>query len=101
MVHKTIVSVGSRLSQKVVLELLRELGGRATSRQISQLALQRYPGDTLYTYVGNRLRKLENWDLVKHNPDDTWEIVVQQAPKSSSPRRAQAKKPRVGKRNHG
>jgi hypothetical protein len=66
------------LSQKVVLELLMELGGRATSKQISQLALERYPEDTLHTYVSNRLRKLANWGLVRHNSDDTWEVIPQE-----------------------
>ena len=82
------------MSQKVVLELLKELGGRATSRQISQLALKRYPEDTLHAYVGNRLRKLANWGLVKHNSDDTWEIVPQgQNSKISHPRTGQGRKP--------
>ncbi|MGA2199443.1 MAG: hypothetical protein ABSG45_05845 [Nitrososphaerales archaeon] len=31
------------MSQRTVYELLKELGGRATSRQISELALKKYP----------------------------------------------------------
>ena len=68
------------MSQKVVFALLKELGGRATVRQISELARKRYPDDTLYSYVGNRLRKLQNWGYVKRNSDGSWEIVDKRGP---------------------
>ena len=63
------------MSQIVVYELLRELGGKATAQQIGQLAFERYPESTLHGYVAQRLRKLEQEEVVKHNPDGTWEII--------------------------
>lgn len=68
------------MSQKVVYELLKELGGRATVKQVSELALKKYPEYTLHSYVGNRLRKLQNWGYVKKNLDGSWEIVGKKGP---------------------
>ena len=67
------------MSQKVVYELLKELGGRATVRQISQLAQKRYPADTLYSYVGNRLKKLEINGYVKKDAEGYWVIAKELA----------------------
>jgi len=53
------------MSQSDVLELLYELGGSATTKEIRDLAKRKYPERTLYTYVGNRLKKLEKWDVIK------------------------------------
>jgi len=68
------------MSQRTVYELLKELGGRATSRQISELALKKYPDYSLHSYVSERLRKLRNWGHVKKNEDGTWEIVAKRGP---------------------
>lgn len=46
------------MSQRLVLELLKELGGKATSRQIKVLAKKRYPDSALDVLVGDRLSKL-------------------------------------------
>jgi hypothetical protein len=64
------------MSQRTVCELLKELGGRATSRQISDLALRKYPDHSLHSYVSDRLRKLSNRRYVKKNEDGTWETVA-------------------------
>jgi hypothetical protein len=65
------------VSQKQVYDLLESLGGRATTGEISKLALAKYPGDSLYQYVSDRLHKLEKWGYVKHNEDRTWEIIAE------------------------
>jgi len=68
------------MSQKAVYELLQELGGRATVKEIRALALKRYPDFTLYHYVSNRLQKLQKGGYVRHKRDGTWEIVKKEGP---------------------
>ena len=65
---------GSILSQKLVFEILRKLGGTATPKQIADLAKKMYPERTLYKYVSNRLVALSKWGYVKRNKDGTWTI---------------------------
>jgi Fe2+ or Zn2+ uptake regulation protein len=65
------------LSQQAVFEILQKLGGRATSKQISQLAREMYPQFTLYQYVGNRLRKLQKNGFVKQDKEGYWNIISQ------------------------
>jgi hypothetical protein len=43
------------LSQRIVLELLKELGGKAKTREISNLAKIKYPESCLYEFVGHKL----------------------------------------------
>jgi len=59
----------------LVFKLLKELGGRASSRNISELAKKRYPDLSLHKYVHTRLNALAKWGYVKRNPDRTWQIV--------------------------
>lgn len=66
------------MSQKIIYDLIEELGGEATTKQIKELALKRYPNLTLHTYVKNRLKKLENFGYVKKTISDRvemWKIV--------------------------
>jgi len=63
------------MSQQAVYELLQKLGGRATSREISQLALKMYPEYTLHSYVGNRLRKLQKNGYVRLDKEGFWVII--------------------------
>jgi cytochrome b involved in lipid metabolism len=64
------------MSQLVVYQFLIDLGGKATLKQIREMALRKFPESTLYSYVGQRLHKLEEEGVVKHNKkDDTWEII--------------------------
>ena len=58
------------MSQSDVLELLYELGGSATTKEIRDLAKRKYPERTLYIYVGNRLKKLEKWETIKREIKD-------------------------------
>ncbi len=55
------------MSQSTVRELLKELGGRATTAQVSALAKARFPSLSLYQYVGQRLRTMEKWGEVKRD----------------------------------
>ena len=57
-----------KMSQKLVFELLRDLGGRATTSEVSKLARQRYPEATLYQYVGQQLHKLMKWGTIEYDP---------------------------------
>jgi hypothetical protein len=63
------------MSQSTVLELLRHLG-RATTKQIAELAMERYPGLSLHLYVGDRLNKLHKWGIVDKGKDGFWYIVA-------------------------
>jgi len=46
------------MSQEDVLNILKELKGEATTREIRELAKKKYRERTLYLYVGDRLK---NW----------------------------------------
>jgi hypothetical protein len=64
------------MSQLVVYQFLIDLGGKATLKQVREMALRKYPESTLYSYVGQRLHKLEEEGVIRHNKkDDTWEII--------------------------
>lgn len=69
------------MSQKIVYDLLTELGGRASLQEIKALALKKYPEYTLYHYVSNRLHKLEHRGYVKKRRDGDWQIVRKRGPK--------------------
>lgn len=60
------------MSQKIVFELLKELGGVATRKQISELAKKKYPDLTLHQYVSDRLLKLKNWGYVEFIRDEPY-----------------------------
>ena len=62
------------MSQKIIYGMLKELGGEATTKQIKELALKRYPNLTLYTYVKNRLKKLQNFGYVEKTVSGKTEI---------------------------
>jgi len=53
------------MSQEDVKNILKELKGEATTKEISDYARKKYPDRTLYLYVLNRLRKLERNKEVK------------------------------------
>lgn len=61
------------MSQDDVFNLLKDLKGEATTREIRELAKKRYPARTLYLYIGNRLQKLEkNGKILKNG--EKWKI---------------------------
>ncbi len=57
--------------------LLKELGGRATTKEVKELARRRYPDATLWHYVFQRLRQLEAWGIVRNLGSDTWTIEAE------------------------
>lgn len=60
------------MSQKVVYQLLKELGGTATRKQISELAFKKYPNLTLHQYVSDRLLKLRKWGIIDFIRDEPY-----------------------------
>jgi hypothetical protein len=64
------------MSQKIVLELLRELGGKAKTSDISRLARLRYPDSPLYQQVAHKLMCLQIWGYIQHDRvKGTWSIM--------------------------
>jgi DNA-binding HxlR family transcriptional regulator len=59
------------MSQSIVLELLNELGGVASLKEIRALAKKKYPDTTLHSYISDRLRKLEKWGTVKRKIENS------------------------------
>jgi hypothetical protein len=70
------------LSQRIVLELLKELGGKAKTREISNLAKIKYPESCLYEFVGHKLERLASWGYVHHDRiNGVWSVIDQSQPK--------------------
>lgn len=65
------------MSQKMIYDLLKELGGRAFPKEIAELAKKKYPDATLYSYVHDRLLRLRKWGFVKKNDDGSWSIIAE------------------------
>jgi Fe2+ or Zn2+ uptake regulation protein len=71
------------MSQNKVYQILKDLGGEASSSEIIEEARQRYPESTLHRYVTVRLRALERKDIVDEITDEVdgtgkslyWEII--------------------------
>jgi hypothetical protein len=63
------------MSQEIVYALLQDLGGKATTKQISELAKKRYPGYSLHAYVHVRLRSLQKWGYVKKDSNGSWVLT--------------------------
>ena len=61
------------MSQEDVLEILKELKGEATIKEIRELAKKKYSDRNLYLYVGDRLKKLERNNLVMKE-GEKWKI---------------------------
>jgi len=53
------------MSQEKVYKILQELGGMATTGEISRVAKQKYPTANLYHYVSTRLGQLEKFHIVE------------------------------------
>ena len=67
------------MSQRVVLELLKELGGKAKTREVSNLAKIRYPESRLHEFVGHKLERLAAWGYVRHDRINNMWLVVDQS----------------------
>mgnify|MGYP001096394166 CR=1 FL=1 len=63
------------MSQKLVYELLKALGGKAKTGEISKLAKKRYPERSLHNYVSDRLHRLMKWGIIGRNNDGEWFII--------------------------
>jgi len=63
------------MTQEDVRELLDELGGKATVKEISTQAKEKFPKRSLHTYVGQLLRRLETKGLVIEVGNNTWELT--------------------------
>lgn len=62
------------MSQERLRKLLLELDGKATIDEISNLAQERYPDETLYTYLHRRLQSMKKKDLVVKK-NKKWELT--------------------------
>ena len=66
------------MSQYKVYKIILELGGKASTGEIRELARKKFPDATLFMYVNNRLNKLEKKGIVKRiitNSTSYWEII--------------------------
>ena len=61
------------MSQEDVKNILKELKGEATAKEIRDYAKKKYPERTLYLYVSNRLKKLERNGEIEFK-DGKWKI---------------------------
>jgi len=61
------------MSQEDVLQILKELKGEATTKEIRELAKKKFRERTLYLYVTDRLKKLERNNLVSKE-GEKWKI---------------------------
>jgi hypothetical protein len=71
--------VGHTVSQRIVLELLKELGGKAKTREVSNLAKIRYPDSCLHEFVGHKLERLATWGYVYHDRKNAIWLVMDQS----------------------
>ena len=67
------------MSQKDVFDIIKELGGSATSPEIRSRAKIKYPTSTLFQYVADRLRKLKNWGYVELR-EGKWYAIKKEYP---------------------
>lgn len=77
------------MSQDDVLDVLRELGGRATTSAIRAECRRRWPDRTLDQYAHSRLRQLFRWGLVRRESRGrlvVWVLTRQRATTRAKPR---------------
>ena len=75
--------VGYTVSQRIVLELLKELDGKAKTREVSNLAKIRYPDSCLHEFVGHKLERLAAWGYVYHDRINGMWFVLEQSQKKT------------------
>lgn len=66
------------MSQETVREILKSLGGEASTSEIAEEARQSYPSRTLHSYVGQLLNRLQEKGFVERS-DDVWKLTPQGA----------------------
>lgn len=62
------------MSQEDVLNILKELKGKATTKEVSARAKEKYPNRTLYTYVWTRLNQLERNHKIERIGSNLWKL---------------------------
>ncbi len=62
------------MSQEDVLQILKDCGGVATTKQIREKAKSKYPDRTLHSYVYDRLKRLKKWGQVEYR-NSNWYLV--------------------------
>src|SRR2546425_12337926 len=68
----------------IIFKLLKELGGRAASDEIRELAKERYPHSTLSSYATQYLQRLSREGYVRQLSDGNWTIENEVASKEMS-----------------
>jgi len=68
------------MNQQKVLDLLKELGGKATTKEIVALAKSKYPADMSQKYISHSLNRLKAWQevdrkFVKGSTQAHWFII--------------------------
>jgi uncharacterized membrane protein len=53
------------MSQNKVYGILKEIGGEASTSEVRRRLEEKYPDSTLHEYVTNRLRSLEEKDVIE------------------------------------
>lgn len=54
------------MSMKATFEILKEMGGKAYTNEISEVARKKYPNKSLHTYVSRSLKRLEKNEYVTY-----------------------------------
>jgi Fe2+ or Zn2+ uptake regulation protein len=66
------------MSQEKVYYILKDLGGTATTSEIIKAVKEKYPKDSLHTYVRSRLDALEKYHVLKlesRGKENMWTII--------------------------
>lgn len=66
------------MSQEEVFKILKILGGKATTKEITKYARENYPSLTLYMYTTKRLKQLQRYGFIRRVTNEnvvSWEIV--------------------------
>lgn len=66
------------MSQEEVFKILKILGGRATTKEITDYARENYPSLTLYMYTTKRLKQLQRSGFIRRTINENivnWEII--------------------------
>ena len=64
------------MSQKEVYAIIRDLGGKATPREIIEAHEKLHPDSTLGEYVWTRLKALRDWGYLRKNSDGSYSIIA-------------------------
>jgi hypothetical protein len=64
------------MTQRLVLELLKELGGKATTKDILNFAKLKYPDSGFEEGVARKLTRLQMWGYIQHDRiNGLWSVV--------------------------